>query len=57
MTTHLEFVLEKVFLVGQLAIEAENLLFFLIQRLGKLLAVITRPWLVQLTLMSTLFFW
>ena len=52
-----ELVLEKVFLVGDLAVEAEELLLLLVEGLAGVLASISSSDHVLPTLMSTLFFW
>ena len=52
-----ELVLEKVFLVGDLAVEAEELLLLLVEGLAGVLASVSSSDHVLPTLMSTLFFW
>ena len=52
-----ELVLEKVFLVWDLAVEAEELLLLLVEGLAGVLASISSSDHVLPTLMSTLFFW
>lgn len=52
-----ELVLEKVFLVGDLAVEAEELLLLLAEGLAGVLTSISSSDHVLPTLMSTLFFW
>ena len=52
-----ELVLEKVFLVGDLAVEAEELLLLLVEGLAGVLASVLSSDHVLPTLMSTLFFW
>ena len=52
-----ELVLEKVFLVGDLAVEAEELLLVLVEGLAGVLASVSSSDHVLPTLISTLFFW
>ena len=52
-----ELVLEKVFLIGNLTVEAEELLFLLVEGLAGVLASVSSSDHVSPTLMSTLFFW
>lgn len=54
--THLELVLENVFLAGQLAVETEELLLLLAQGLIYVLATTQNANRVSPTLMSTLLF-